>query len=117
MPSYFFKIFGRPKRVSVCECERGNEPSISQALHLMNSPEVLAKISHRDGVANQLAVTDRSPEQIIAELYLTTLARFPTDEERELMNQAFAGSDATRRTATEDILWTLLNTKQFVYNH
>lgn len=49
MPSYFFRIFGRPQRVTVCECERGNEPSIAQALHLMNSPETVHKIRHRDG--------------------------------------------------------------------
>ena len=47
MPSYFFRIFGRPVRASVCECERSNEPSISQALHLMNSQEVMEKILHQ----------------------------------------------------------------------
>jgi hypothetical protein len=49
MPSYFFRIFGRPVRATVCECERSNEPSISQALHLLNSPEVNQKIAHRHG--------------------------------------------------------------------
>ena len=48
MPSYFFRIFGRPVRASVCECERSNQPSISQAMHLMNSPEIAAKIGHCD---------------------------------------------------------------------
>src|SRR5205807_4460826 len=51
MPSYFFRIFGRPVRYSVCECERGTEPSIAQALHLMNSPEITAKIRARHGAA------------------------------------------------------------------
>src|SRR5207237_6286402 len=55
MPSYFFRIFGRPVRASVCECERSNEPSISQALHLMNSPEMMTKLHDRRGRVRQLA--------------------------------------------------------------
>ena len=53
MPSYFFRIFGRPVRASVCECERSNEPSISQALHLMNSEEIMSKIRARSGAARR----------------------------------------------------------------
>ena len=52
MPSYFFRIFGRPVRASVCECERSNQPSISQALHLLNSPEIHGKISSKRGTAS-----------------------------------------------------------------
>lgn len=116
MPSYFFRIFGRPVRATVCECERSNEPSISQALHLLNSPEVNAKIAHRHGIARQLANSSRSEDDVIDDLYLAALCRFPTDDERQLMRSAFApGSD--RRAAIEDILWSLLNTKEFLYNH
>ncbi|MEO2033643.1 MAG: DUF1549 domain-containing protein [Planctomycetaceae bacterium] len=117
MPSYFFRVFGRPQRVSVCECERGNEPSIAQALHLMNSPETVHKIRHRDGVARRLAMSNQSSPEIINELYLTTLSRVPTDEEIALMQQAFDESADDRRSAVEDVLWTLLNTREFVYNH
>jgi len=117
MPSYFFRVFGRPQRVSVCECERGNEPSIAQALHLMNSPETVHKIRHRDGVARRLAMSNQSSPEIINELYLTTLSRVPTDEEIALMQQAIDESADDRRSAVEDVLWTLLNTREFVYNH
>lgn len=116
MPSYFFRIFGRPARVSVCECERGNEPSITQALHLMNSDETVRKIRHRDGFARRLSDSDRTPDEIIEELYLATVSRLPTDNERELMLQAFRESKE-RRFATEDVLWALLNSREFVYNH
>ncbi len=115
MPSYFFRIFGRPVRASVCECERSGEPSISQALHLLNAPEIFEKISHRRGRARKLAASAKSPGEIIDELYLCTLARLPIQEETELMLQAFAEAD--RRSATEDILWALLNSKEFVFNH
>jgi len=117
LPSYFFRIFGRPMRVSVCECERGNEPSIAQALHLMNSPESVKKIGHRDGRAARLAGSKRPDPAIIDELYLVTLSRFPTAAERRLMLEAFAASPDNRRDAVEDILWTLLNSKEFLYNH
>ena len=117
MPSYFFKIFGRPARVSVCECERGNEPSIAQALHLMNSPESMEKIRNRNGRAARLAQSKKSADEIIEELYLTTLARFPKQAEFELMRLAFKRPNASRRSAVEDVLWALLNSREFVYNH
>ena len=115
MPSYFFRIFGRPVRASVCECERSGEPSISQALHLLNAPEIYEKLSHRHGHARQLAGSGKSSKEILDELYLITLARFPTNDEVELMQQAFAASG--RRAATEDVLWALLNSKEFLFNH
>ena len=115
MPSYFFRIFGRPVRVSVCECERSNEPSIAQALHLMNSPEILDKIESSKGIARRLAGSDKTAQQIIDELCLATLSRFPTKDERTLMLKEFSQKD--RREAAEDILWALLNSKDFLYNH
>lgn len=117
MPSYFFRIFGRPVRATVCECERSNEPSISQALHLLNSPEVNAKIAHRQGTARKLADSPLSDDQITDEIYLGTLSRFPTDDERQLMKTAFEAASGNRRIAVEDILWSVLNTKEFLYNH
>jgi hypothetical protein len=117
MPSYFFTIFGRPVRATVCECERSDEPSIAQALHLLNAPEIAAKIEHRAGRARQLAASERTPAEIIDELYLGTLSRFPTEEERALMLQPFQAVGADRTAATEDVLWALLNSKEFVFNH
>lgn len=121
MPSYFFRIFGRPVRATVCECERSNEPSISQALHLLNSPEINAKIGHRSGLARRLAESSRTPAELTEELYLTVLARRPSSTERELLSEAFgAPGSATaesRRQAVEDVLWTLLNSKEFLYSH
>ncbi|MFM9960013.1 MAG: DUF1549 and DUF1553 domain-containing protein [Planctomycetaceae bacterium] len=117
MPSYFFRIFGRPVRATVCECERSNEPSISQALHLLNSPEVHAKLSHRHGLARKLAATSKSNDELVDEIYLSTLTRFPTAEEKALMATAFEAAGTNRHQAVEDILWAVLNTKEFLYNH
>jgi hypothetical protein len=114
MPSYFFHVFGRPVRYSVCECERGTDPSIAQALHLMNSPEVGDKVRSRKGVARRLADSDKNPGAIVDELFLTALSRRPCDTERTTLLEAFTDSD--RREAVEDVLWALLNSKEFLYN-
>ena len=113
MPSYFFRIFGRPVRFSVCECERGTDPSITQALHLMNSPEIAAKIKAKAGTARKLAGSDKKPDAIIDELFLGALSRKPTDAERTRLLEAFTDD---RRAAVEDVLWAVLNSKEFLYN-
>jgi hypothetical protein len=117
MPSYFFRIFGRPVRASVCECERSNEPSIAQALHLMNSDEIANKLRSRQGTARRLANSKATSRDIIDELYLSTLSRFPNDAERTLMLRVFIEAGDDRQAAVEDVLWALLNTRSFVYNH
>jgi len=117
MPSYFLRLFGRPVRVSVCECERGNEPSIAQALHLMNAPEINDKIRSRIGVARRLADSGAGDEAVVLELYLACLARPPRPDEREAMAALFRQAGKDRRGAVEDALWALMNTREFVYNH
>lgn len=117
MPSYFFRIFGRPVRATVCECERSSEPSIAQALHLMNSEEIGRKIRHKDGFARKLARSKMSPTEIVDELYLATLSRFPDDRERAVMLKLFEEAADDRIGAVEDALWVLLNSRGFVYNH
>lgn len=117
MPSYFFRVFGRPLRTTVCECERSNEPSISQALHLMNSPEVSEKIESRTGIVRKLATSELSPELVVDDLYLSALARFPTPPEKRLMLDAFSLPGRDRQTAAEDVIWSLLNSREFIYNH
>lgn len=116
LPHYFFRIFGRPVRATVCECERSNEPSISQALHLMNSPEIMAKIRSRTGHAPVAAKQPMSPAETLDHLYLTVLARYPRPEEKEQLLPVFA-EETDRRAACEDIVWVLLNSKEFLYNH
>jgi hypothetical protein len=117
MPSYFFRIFGRPVRASVCECERSNEPSIAQALHLLNSEEIMSKVKARQGTARRLARSSKTPAEVIEELYLGTLSRYPNVKERAVMLKVFAEAKEDRQGAVEDVLWALLNTRGFVYNH
>jgi hypothetical protein len=118
LPSGFLDIFGRPERKTVCDCERTMDTSLAQVLHLMNAPLVNDKIQSPTGRADRLARSDLSPNEIVDELYLATLSRFPTKVERQAALTAFTTSDESdRRTAAEDILWALLNTAEFVLNH
>ena len=117
MPSYFFRIFGRPVRASVCECERSSEPSISQALHLLNSPEIHEKITHPRGRARQLADSSLTHAELLEELFLSTLSRFPTEAERALLLPELESARPDRRLVVEDVFWSLLNTKEFLFNN
>jgi hypothetical protein len=117
MPSYFFRIFGRPVRFSVCECERSSEPSITQALHLLNSPEIAEKLRSRKGTVRALARSTKMPAEIVDEIFLATLGRYPAERERVLLLETFPQDGGDRRGAVEDVLWALLNTKEFLYNH
>jgi hypothetical protein len=115
LDNYFLSVFGRPGRISVCSCERSAEGSLTQVLHLMNSPGVQSKLSADDGRAAQLAASPLTEEQIVSELYLATYCREPTSRERRAALAAFRRSGATRRSATEDLLWALINSPEFVF--
>jgi len=116
LPSDFLEVFGRPTRQSVCACDRGVEPSIAQALHLLNASRTDEKITARDGRVAKLAASSLTDNEVVDELYLWTLSRFPSDVERHRVHSLFSDS-TNRREAVEDLLWTLLNTKEFVFNH
>ena len=111
--------FGRPNSSSDCPCERDTRPSIVQSLHLMNSRLLQEKLASKDAAARvqSLAESARTPEEIVTELYLACYTRLPTDEELKIAVGPFAVEGAARRTATGDVLWALLNSAEFVFNH
>lgn len=115
--SQFMDAFGRPNSSSDCPCERDMRTSVTQALHLMNSRSLQSKLANASGRVKQLADSKMSPEEIVTELYLVALCRFPTPEEMKSATGAFVVPDATRQTATEDVLWALLNSAEFLFNH
>jgi WD40 repeat protein len=117
LESQFMDAFGRPNASAECPCERDAKPSVVQALHMMNSTKLQALLMDGRGRVERLAKSDLKPEQIIEELYLVSYARPPTAEEQQIAMTAFQAGDATRKTAIEDILWSLLNSAEFVFNH
>jgi hypothetical protein len=114
---YFLKQFGRPERGSSCECERRHEPSVAQVLHLLNAPEIQAKLSHEAGTVARLVRTQRDDAALIEELYLIFFSRFPNAEERRIANDYLAGRRSSRQRAVEDLAWVLLNAIEFRFNH
>jgi hypothetical protein len=122
---YFLKLFGRPIRVTACECERVSEPSVAQVLHLLNSQRVQEKLGHEGGAIARLVREQPSDARLTEELYLTIFSRLPSDQEMQTaVNFLRAAKPApgqtpsdARRTATEDLAWTMLNSLEFVFNH
>jgi hypothetical protein len=115
--SDFLKLFGRPNRVTACECERTKEPSVSQVLNLLNSPDIQAKLTHEAGTVARLVRDQKDDGKLVEELYLTFFARFPTADEKEVGVKHLQKYAANRRAAAEDLAWALLNSTEFLFNH
>jgi hypothetical protein len=127
--SFFLSVFGRPEMDSACECERVADANLAQSLHLINSETIQSKLAHDGGRAAILAAEkDRPDSARLGDLYLLALAREPQAVELEaagahlLKKRTAAGTDPAallkaEREAFEDILWALVNTKEFLFNH
>ncbi|MCI0359714.1 MAG: DUF1549 domain-containing protein [Planctomycetaceae bacterium] len=113
--SVFLDTFGRPNRNQDPPCERTSDATVTQTLHLMNSPQLHSRVTADSARAARLAASDLSPERIVEELYLLVYSRLPDDAEREIARQHFAEENMTRRQATEDLMWALLNTPEFMF--
>ncbi len=110
-------LFGRPRGESSCTCERSDEASLTQALHLINGKTIAARINDPNGRVARLAKTPGLAEPaLVEELYLMVLCRLPTPGEQALMRQHFAAA-RDRTSAAQDVLWALLNARAFLFNH
>lgn len=113
--TYFLTTFGRASRETACSCEVVMEPNLSQALHLLNGDVVWQKIRSGRLVERRLA-EKRPPEKIIEELYLRCLSRKPTGTELGRL-KGFVEGEVDKREVLEDIFWSLLNSREFLFNH
>lgn len=114
--SRFLDVFGRPKRVVVCECERSTSASMSQALLLMSGTQLQRKVADPTGRVARL-VNEKTPTPaLVEELYLASLGRKPDQVEMKASSDAIAQAGNTREGA-EDLLWALLNCREFQFNH
>ena len=114
--SYFLDVFNRPNRGSSCECTSAGGASLSQVLHLANSPEIEDKISADGGRVARLSCDLIPPAKAIEELYLATFSRQPTPHEMEKALKHVSGV-GDRRRGLENLLWALLNSREFLFNH
>ncbi len=114
--TYFLTTFGRAKRESVCSCEVKMEPTLSQALHLMNGDAVNNRITQGKVVAKMIA-DKKSDREIVDDLYLRTFGRMPNAKEWASIQAALANAPDNRKAALEDVFWALMNSKEFYFNH
>ena len=114
---YFLDVFSRPDRISACECERSTEATLAQVLHLLNSNEVQEKVGRTSGHADQLARDKRPDTEKVEELFLWLYGRKPTPAQMKLALADIADNAPNKKAAYENILWALINTKEFYFNH
>jgi len=114
--SYFLDTFDRPRRVTACECERGTAATLSQVLLLANSDELENKIASGDARIDKLFKEQKSTPQMIEDLYLATFSRYPTPQEIITAESHIMRSPDPRR-GVEDVLWSLVNSREFLFNH
>lgn len=113
----FLTLFGRPVRVSTCECERVSEPNVRQVLHFLNSTRIQDKLSHEDGIVANLVRKHKTDSPIVDELYLTFYSRRPTKDEMDTALSWLKKHEMRRREAVEDLAWSLLSSIEFLFNH
>jgi len=126
--SPFLRVFGRPEGASVCECERVQSSSLAQSLHLINALDVKTKLATPTGRAERLATKGQPVEARIRELYLVAFSREPRSDELQTAvdylseprlddgGQPIAAQTAARENF-QDLIWALINTKEFLFNH
>jgi hypothetical protein len=114
--SFFLDVFDRPGRASACECARGSGASLPQVLHLVNSTEIEDKLAHDQGRVAKLVQGRTPPEKALDELYLAALARYP-DPEEKTQALAYLARQKDYRRGLEDVAWTLINCREFMFNH
>jgi hypothetical protein len=116
--AYAFKIFGRPLRNTdvQCDCERDTNATIVQTLYLANHPRVRDKIYSDEGRVAQIVGEIESDEDRIDEIYLAAVGRLPTDAQRQACLAYVEQRDRSLRSF-QDVLWSLLNTREFILNH
>jgi hypothetical protein len=117
LPVEFLEVFGRPSRLSVCECDRPADGSVSQVLHLMNGAAIQNRLTADKGTVAALDGSRKPADEIVQELYLSVYNRPPQPDELKAAGAAFTRPGTTRRGAIEDLLWVLMNSPEFVFNH
>ncbi|MBT4667420.1 MAG: DUF1553 domain-containing protein, partial [Opitutae bacterium] len=113
--NYFLTTFGRATRETVCSCEVVMEPSLSQALHLLNGDVTNSRIKQGKVVTNFIK-EGKTPEAIVDDLYARCYSRKPRAEEKANLMASLVGTDSPVEPL-EDVFWALLNSKEFIFNH
>ncbi len=114
--AYALRIFGRPPRTTACDCERAAEPALPQVLFRMTDTSILAKFTDKNGRVAEWAKSKLTDEELVEELFLSTLSRLPNATEKAEAVKHLAETNG-RQTAITDLVWALVNTREFILNH
>ncbi|MEO1615764.1 MAG: DUF1549 and DUF1553 domain-containing protein [Planctomycetota bacterium] len=114
--NYFLTTFGRAPRATVCDCEASTDPSLSQALHLLNGNTTSRKISQGNKVKNWIEQEKLTEQQVIERIYVRCLSRRPTPSEIAKLTTSVSEAE-NKVAALEDVFWAVLNSREFVFNH
>ena len=115
--SRFLNLFGRPDRDSACTCDRREEPTLNQVLHLINGETIERKLRASNSRVSRLLAAKTAPDQILNELFLATYARLPRKDEQERILHSIRQAGAKPRDAWDDVLWSMFNSKEFLFQH
>lgn len=116
--SYFLDAFGRPDRILTCTCERSDEPSMTQVLHLANGKTLLEKLEAKEGRIAKWVAEKTPPEHVVDQLFLTALSRLPSENEKSRILPAVTDvPESERRAALEDLMWSVLTSREFLFQH
>ncbi|MDA1014662.1 MAG: DUF1549 and DUF1553 domain-containing protein [Planctomycetota bacterium] len=114
--TYTQRVFGQPERLVACDCERNNTPSLLQSIFLQNDPLIHARLADA-GWLKQIATADSPDErQLIRDAYLRTVSRLPSEKEAKRA-QEYLTESASITEGLRDLLWSLINSKEFILNH
>jgi hypothetical protein len=117
--SNFLDAFGRPERSQTCSCERSQDSSVGQALHLNNGGTLNSKLRAKESIVGKWVAGKVSNREAVKRLYLAALCRGPTEKELATFDKALKEAEAdgaSRREALEDLAWAVLTSKEFVFN-
>ena len=116
--SYFLKSFGRPNRLTTCDCERSSSPSMAQVLHISNGDTLNKKLGAKMNLIESMVQQKTPNEKIIETAFVSALSRNPTETEKTKLLKVLAdSSQADNRQLTEDVYWGVLSSKEFLFNH
>ena len=115
--SPFLEMFGRPSRDTGLESERSNQSTEAQRLHLLNSSHIQKKIETSPYLSGLIRSAKKNPEFLVKTIYLTILSRYPTPEELQAAQSYLTAPGLGIERAANDVIWALMNTKEFLYRH
>jgi hypothetical protein len=114
--SPFLEIFGRPPRDTGLESERSNTPSPGQRLHMLNSTHIHNKIKNSWKLKSLMKGTKKH-DQLVRKVYIAALSRQPSSDEMKIARDYMSTKGLSRRDALIDLVWALMNTKEFFCRH